>query len=109
VINDIYNRDKERVSRLICFADSIIGEVIAWDPLDIRDEGTREYGIFVIIREDDCATFLSSSFPAFIRDVCYGTRYFELFGQAEGVDPRPRTFRPAAYPQQYSGNGAATG
>ncbi len=105
VINDIYNRDKERISRLVCFADSMIGEVIGWDPLDIRDQANGEYGIFIIVRENDHASFLSPSFAAFVHDVCYGARYFELFGDAERADPRPQTFRPAAYPRHHSPDG----
>jgi len=87
-------------------ADNAIGEPIGWDPLDIRDSASCEYGIYIIIREDDHSSLLAENFPTFIQDVCFGTGYFNLFeleSELSADDVPPRSFRPQSFVSRLPG------
>jgi hypothetical protein len=56
--------------RLVYFADNSAGDVVGWDPDDLRDEQAVEYGIYVVRREDGGATPVAGTFAAFIEREC---------------------------------------
>lgn len=70
--------DAERARRLVFFASSGGGDLIGWDPKDIRDQETQECGIHVIFHGDDHTTPLSNSYDDFVDQVWLGERWFQL-------------------------------
>lgn len=96
-----FPQDMERLERMIYFADTTLGEIIGWDPEDIQRTGESEYGVYILLRERTCLSFLTNQFSKFVLDVCFGTRYGELVSPSaiERWIP-PKSFRPMALPQQ---------
>lgn len=74
-----YYEDQERISRLVFFASTDGGEIIGWDPLDVRDRGNCEYGIYIILNDRKAPELLAKSFTEFVHDVCLGNGYFRFF------------------------------
>jgi hypothetical protein len=98
-VKEQYRGDADRISRLVCFADNATSELIAWDPEDVRDKAGPEYGIYIIIREEDHSKLLATSFPLFIEEVCFGIGYFKLFDESidDVTDAPPKSFQPVGY------------
>lgn len=74
-----YYDDQERISRLLFFASTDGGEIIGWDPLDVRDKGSCEYGIYILLNDRKSPELLAESFTSFVHDVCLGNGYFRFF------------------------------
>jgi hypothetical protein len=69
--------EKELVMRMFPFSNTIGGDVIAWDPLNVIDNAAHEYGIYVIPRDRDEIIFLAGTFRSFVEDVCLGYAFAE--------------------------------
>jgi hypothetical protein len=65
-------KEEGLIRRMVPFSDTIGGDVIAWDPEDVTDATTHEYGIYLIPRSDTRVVRLVDSFEAFIEAVCLG-------------------------------------
>lgn len=98
VVNRYFPADAERILRLIYFATNANGELVGWDPLDIRDEQKMEYGVYIKIQEFNCLSLLSDSFSAFVHEVCLGRGYQKILNDTtEYPDLHPPVFRPATF------------
>jgi hypothetical protein len=86
----------ELVARLISFSDTLGGVTIFWDPDDVRGSRTREYGIYVLPRNDlgGKVEELAGSFREFIESVCLG-HGFDRFGGYWGAEGPLKQFQPA--------------
>lgn len=56
--------------RLVYFAGNTAGDYVGWDPDNICDEKTAEYGVFMVRREDGDARPVANSFAAFVKREC---------------------------------------
>jgi hypothetical protein len=81
--------------RLLFFAETIGGENIGWDPVDVTDSRTAEYRIYYVTRLGK-AKAVADSFSEFITDICLKNRLHLLFGwkNQEPPDWPPQTFEP---------------
>lgn len=68
------------IRRSINFADSFGGDIIVWDPADLRDARSNEYGIYALPHGWEKGIELAGSFQEFIKHVCLGGKWNELFG-----------------------------
>jgi hypothetical protein len=95
--------DALRVSRLVYFAETSIGELIGWDPLDTRDADLAEYGIYILLRESDHLALFSENFTDLINEVFFGVRYVQLTNPSTTIPKDtsglllPKSFRPAGF------------
>jgi hypothetical protein len=91
VAKGIYS-DPARINRLIFFAfDTCLGDDVGWDPEEVRDAASNEYGIYVVERDEhECARPFADSFTEFITE-----RVLKCIS-GEEVERRfvPATFRP---------------
>ena len=89
-------QDIERIRSCVFFADNTGGEIIGWDPGDLRNGSSYEYGIYILIRHVKQPTLLAVDFSSFITDVCFGTRYGQIVdpGGEDGEYLPPKNFRP---------------
>jgi len=62
-------KDGQRLFRAVVFCRTGTGDLICWDPADVRDGRQREYGIYQLARKDFVEP-LAVTFPEFIEDVC---------------------------------------
>ncbi len=84
--------DAERVPRIVCFATNVQGDCYGWDALDLREPDGREYGIYVLCRDNEHIVQKASSFTQFVLNVCLGypdklPRQFQPAGIACGMAP----------------------
>lgn len=89
-------QDYDRLSRLVFFADYNVSDVIGWDPADSRK--SDEYGIYILMQDEDRLRLISADFRSFILDVCFGTGFFQVEGDNYDIatlEPFPRSFRPS--------------
>ena len=88
--------DAVRVPRIVCFATNVLGDYYGWDSLDVRECDGREYGIYVLRKDDDHISLQAPSFTHFILDVCLGNGCAEIVGEIPpDLDALPRQFQPA--------------
>jgi hypothetical protein len=73
-------RDEAFVDRMIPFADTIGGDVIVWDPKDVRDERNYEFGIYVLPNDAYSIVGIATSFLEFIEQVCLGPKFAKIAG-----------------------------
>lgn len=86
-----YKEDSpEFIRRIIPFATSFGGDRFFWDPEDVRDPQTHEYGIYNRPRHDDNFFLVATAFRKFVLDICLGKKLYNWEGEVE------MTFRPAA-------------
>lgn len=89
-------QDYDRLSRLVFFADYNVSDVIGWDPLDLRN--SDEYGIYILMQDEDSLRLLSVDFRSFVLEVCFGIAFFQMEGDnydTSTLEPFPRSFRPS--------------
>ncbi|MGE3804824.1 MAG: SMI1/KNR4 family protein [Gemmataceae bacterium] len=72
--------DAEQFDRFLFFAKTFGGDYIAWDPADVRNRRSHEYGIYVLPRDEDKILFLAKSFLEFVTKVCLGKRWHAVIG-----------------------------
>lgn len=76
--------DMNQLKRAIFFATDIGTSRYFWDPEDIEDDATHEYGIYVMYRNYKVER-LAASFWSFVNDVCLGTGV-PGYDNAGGID-----------------------
>ena len=78
------------VARLICFCGTIGGLIIFWDPADVCNRRTWDYGIYFLPRNDQNAAVreLAGSFREFVEFVCLGRGFDRLGGYEDGSLPK---------------------
>jgi len=102
-INKYFSGDGGQISRLVYFAETSIGELIGWDPCDVRSNDSLEYGIYILPRESDHLTLFVESFASFVQEVFFGIRYLQLVNPSTKIPEDasalllPKSFRPAGY------------
>lgn len=64
--------DPKQVNRMVFFCFTIANEYVGWDPQDTTDVRKREYGIYVLWRDDLYTTRVARTFPEFIEKVVMG-------------------------------------
>jgi len=85
--------DPERIQRLVFFCRTGEGDLIGWDPSDVQNAPTREYGIYCWGRAN-AAKLIAKSFDQFINSVCLSEKNLNPRGWDEAeLGPR-RNFRP---------------
>ncbi len=62
-------KNPAQVQRLVFFCRPGDGDLVGWDPEDVRDRRRHEYGIYGWGREDALG-FVAASFTEFIEDIC---------------------------------------
>jgi hypothetical protein len=91
--------------RLIYFADNSAGDLVGWDPEDVRECDRAEYGIYSVLREEGAARCVAETFEEFIMQVCLADGFARAFGfvpAGEPIDPQFMTFSPATRSCEYS-------
>lgn len=85
--------DPEKIQRLVYFCATGTGNIIGWDPQDIREARQYDYGIYELGRSETLE-FLADSFRAFIEEVCLSEANLhppgwneERHGSRRGFDP----------------------
>lgn len=73
-------KDVDFLDRMIPFSNSIGGDIIAWDPDDVRDSVNSEYGIYILPDDLDQIVELASSFKEYIENVCLGDAFKKFAG-----------------------------
>jgi hypothetical protein len=86
-------RDPERIRRLVFFCREQGGDLIGWDPEDVRDPRGREYGVFRYGRANT-AEELADSFAGFVERVCLAGENINIPGRDASLGTR-RSFDPA--------------
>jgi hypothetical protein len=90
----VHRADPDQVVRMLYFCRTGSGEAIGWDPLDVQDCISMEYGIYLLARDDRSLRKLADSYEDFIEDVCLGNENINIPGWDEGeLGPR-RSFEP---------------
>lgn len=70
--------EEERVQRMMPFADTLGGDVIAWDPAVVTDPSKKEYTILILRDDSDKILKLAATFPDFIKDICLGSDFAKI-------------------------------
>ena len=73
--------DLERVARIVYFISTSSANHIGWDPEDVRDEQTHEYGIYGT--RDYEVEEVAGSFRKFIQDFCLGQGVYQWMNIAD--------------------------
>jgi hypothetical protein len=83
------------VARLVSFSNTLGGVTIFWDPADVRNARTHDYGTYVLPRNSSTAEVkeLAGSFREFIESVCLGQE-FDRFGGYWGEEGPLQQFQP---------------
>jgi hypothetical protein len=71
--------DPERVRRLVAFCDTGGGDYYGWDPQDVRDAASHEYGVYLVPRHGKSVENVAGSFLEFIGEYCLGPGYRAKF------------------------------
>ena len=96
---DFFNTyQAEQHARLMVFCDTIGGDLIGWDPEDVRHRDNREYGIYFWPHNYREASLIATSFDVFIRDFCLGVGYFRFWKMEPewDLDDEQQSFSPAS-------------
>lgn len=87
--------DPKLVARLVCFSTTIGGDACFWDPEDVRNSRTHEYGIYVLSRGsmDMKVRDAAGSFKEFVERHCLANEFVKIVGghgfdEAEGGPPQ---------------------
>jgi hypothetical protein len=70
-------KDPAQVRRVVFFCRPGDGDLVGWDPEDVRDKQWHEYGIYEWGREEALG-FVAASFTEFIEDVCLSAASLRL-------------------------------
>lgn len=81
--------DPERIGRMIFFCTTFAGDHFGWDPADLRDQETLEYGVYLLPRIERPVR-VADSFPQFIEECVFGKRLDPWLGESD----YERTFGP---------------
>ncbi len=57
----------KQIPRLIHFCSTYMGDLIGWDPLDVRDAKKHDYAIYGLPRNDDLLVEVAPSFREFVK------------------------------------------
>src|SRR5262249_39255682 len=74
-----YFSNPDQIRRTVFFCRTGGGNLIGWDPTDIRDERRRECGIYEWGRQETM-TKLAESFSRFIDEVCLSPENLDIPG-----------------------------
>jgi hypothetical protein len=97
---------------MVPFSDTIGGDIVVWDPEDVKNDQESEYGIYVLPDDSDRITFLTDSFSSYVTDMCLGSGFdviahdpawappqeFVPFGRKPRVPQHQRPERPGRKP-----------
>jgi hypothetical protein len=87
-----------RTPRIFYFCETIFGDLIGWDPKDVRDAATHEYGIYICVHEFETCDFLVGTFREFINKTCLSKGLAKaLHVKPADYEPPTRTFLPFAW------------
>jgi len=64
--------DPARARRLVLFCRNGSSDFFGWDPLDVTDPDAREYGIYMLGRDDTRVMRLATTFQRFVLTYCFG-------------------------------------
>ncbi len=63
--------DPQRARRLILFRMTTSMDYFGWDPEDVTDPASREYGVYLLGRYDTRVTRLATTFREFVLNCCF--------------------------------------
>ena len=86
-------KDPAQVQRLVFFCRPGNGDLVGWDPEDVRDKRWHEYGIYEWGR-GDALGFVAGSFTEFIEGVCLSEANLRLTPEQEAELGTRREFLP---------------
>lgn len=75
--------NRKFLQRMVPFGNTIGGDVIVWDPEDIRSAREHEYGVWVLLDDSREITELADSFADFIVNVCLGSDFHRVVGESK--------------------------
>lgn len=95
-LNPTTYKDEPLIRRLVVFSKTIGGDIIGWDPQDVRDEAAREYGIYYWPYGCKDVSLIATSFKSFIKEFCLGVGYFRFWKMKPewDLDDEQQSFRP---------------
>jgi len=90
---EVYD-DEEFINRMLPFGSTIGGDLIVWDPDDVRDKRKQEYGVYILPDDQTKIVYLASSFQEFVEKVCLGDGFCVIAGPDWTAD---QEFSPFGY------------
>ena len=90
--------DPQRARRLLLFCTTATNDFFGWDPEDVTDADTREYGIYMLGRYDTRVTRLATTFREFVLNYCFEGA---MKPDGSGYQKVPEGREPDDYPIQF--------